>query len=103
MAWISPSSTLRLTFESALTPGKVLVMPRISRMVEAIAAFLLCLGSLPVQANLAVARCNEKGPRIAAGPLVIGSRLLEVFLFDVARIDHHLLVVRLVDVMRGQQ
>src|SRR6478736_10017157 len=34
IAWISPRWTARLTFESALTPGKVLVIPRISRMVS---------------------------------------------------------------------
>ena len=33
MAWISPRSTSRVTSCSALTPGNVLVMPRISRML----------------------------------------------------------------------
>src|SRR5918997_6597466 len=32
IAWISPRRTARLTSSRALTPGKVLVMPRISRM-----------------------------------------------------------------------
>jgi len=37
-AWISPARTARLTSLSAFTPGNVLVMPRISRMLRLSAA-----------------------------------------------------------------
>src|SRR3954447_4094542 len=43
MAWTSPRSTARLTSDSALTPGKVLVMERISRMWSLMDSVVLVL------------------------------------------------------------
>src|SRR3954469_14334726 len=41
IAWISPRRTSRETFSSALTPGKVLVIERISRMLSAMDCVVL--------------------------------------------------------------
>src|SRR3954449_10237543 len=43
IAWISPRRTDRLTFSSALTPGKVLVMERISRMWSSMDSVVLAV------------------------------------------------------------
>ncbi|MEU1396172.1 hypothetical protein ABZ403_08920, partial [Micromonospora zamorensis] len=44
MAWISPRRTARVTSSSAVTPGKVLVMRRISRMVSSMVTVLCQVG-----------------------------------------------------------
>src|SRR4051812_43868479 len=44
IAWISPRRTDRLTSCSALTPGKVLVIPRIRRMSSVMTSAQLRLG-----------------------------------------------------------
>src|SRR4051812_30734828 len=83
-----PRSTCRVTSCSALTPGKVFVMPRISRIVSAMP--LLSVGVLP-----------DEGPRPRRwrGPPSIGSGsgLLEVAVRVVAAVDQDLLVVVLGD------
>src|SRR4051794_10674829 len=43
IAWISPRPTASETFSSALTPGKVLVMERISRMLSSMDSVVLVL------------------------------------------------------------
>src|SRR3954454_1242145 len=43
IAWISPRRTASETFSSALTPGKVLVMERISRMLSSMDSVVLVL------------------------------------------------------------
>src|SRR3954451_21780292 len=47
IAWISPRRTSRLTFSSALTPGKVLVIERISRMLSAMDYVVLVCSLVP--------------------------------------------------------
>src|SRR3954469_7480227 len=130
MAWISPALTARLTLFSAFTPGKVLVIPRISRM-----AFIDCLrtpianrencskkfgdsgcltlgGTLPQPAALAKQNGLESGFRNEVGPRRSGARpansdpaelLRDLLLLVVAAVDQDLLPVRGIDRDRGQQ
>src|SRR5215218_11136956 len=80
IAWISPRRTWRLTSESALTPGKVLVLPRIS-------------SRSPVPVSLAIVPP-------AAKPSCRSANLVRC---EVSGLDEGLLVVRLVHADRFQQ
>src|SRR3954453_17783421 len=59
IAWISPRRTSRLTFSSALTPGKVLVIERISRMLSAMDYVVLVCSMVPEPV------CGRCAPRCA--------------------------------------
>src|SRR5687767_9271251 len=84
-AWISPASTVRLTSSSALTPGNVLVIPRISR-----------IAAIVPPGSALRARGAPQGARLR---LIPGS-LLHLVLGVVAARDQHLLPVRGVDADR---
>src|SRR4051794_4685962 len=95
IAWISPRCTSKLTFESALTPGKVFVMPRISRIVfVTFADFLVGLTGgrwvVPAAAGCAPRRrrgvsdgCRGSEAEVVLGPVPrVDERRLDVVLHD---------------------
>src|SRR5215213_5100118 len=69
IAWISPRRTSRLTFSSALTPGKVLVIERISRMLSAMDYVVLVCSLVPEPVCGRCAPCGAfvRGARVRPG------------------------------------
>src|ERR1700734_118089 len=95
-AWISPALTVRLTLSSALTPGNVLVMLRMDRMVSSATPS-------PEFVMFCRVRSPERGWRLRASGLDFDMALLDLRFRVVAAVNQDRLPVGAIHQYRVEQ